>query len=206
MCTQGALAKDQEQPDDVTIDARPCLNLTSPDARLACYEAQVGAALDKNRKAGSAPAGRTSDTRQGGRPSDAGQPDRSGSTEPPVPAPARESAPAAQAPRPAVLEPAKPVEQADAPLTRAERRANSRRNEAEREQAAIVSTVAALETRQPNQWLITFEDGHVWLQTRPSAYDLHVGDSVRMYSTRWGDAYRLTEDRLRGFILVKRIQ
>jgi hypothetical protein len=46
-CAHGALAQD---PDSVTIDARRCIELTSAEERLACFEAQVDDALGEERE------------------------------------------------------------------------------------------------------------------------------------------------------------
>jgi hypothetical protein len=70
----------------------------------------------------------------------------------------------------------------------------------------IVSTVTALQEREPNAYLITLQNGQVWRQTRPRQYYLRVGYEVRLRATRWGTSYRLSSDVLGGYIQVERIR
>lgn len=68
----------------------------------------------------------------------------------------------------------------------------------------LIADIAALEERGRNLWLITLENGQTWAQIESKTYRLQVGDSVRIYPTRWGNSYRLTADRVSGYIQVRR--
>lgn len=70
----------------------------------------------------------------------------------------------------------------------------------------LLDTVAALEQRLPNSWLVTLQSGQTWTQMIGKKYPLKVGDEVRIYPSRWGSAYRLTAARLSGFIQVERVE
>lgn len=85
----------------------------------------------------------------------------------------------------------------------------SRREEERAERLAqpeIVATVAALRETVPNSYLITLDNGQVWRQTVPMPYRLREGLEVRLYPSRWGDSYRLTNEQLRGYIQVERVR
>lgn len=71
--------------------------------------------------------------------------------------------------------------------------------------AELVGTVASLEQLGPNLWVVTLDGGQQWRQMLTKRYALQVGDEVRIYSTRWGSAYRLSSERLGGYIQVERI-
>lgn len=71
--------------------------------------------------------------------------------------------------------------------------------------AELLDTIAALEQRGPNLWLITLESGQKWAQMLSKRYPVNAGDDVRIYPTRFGGAYRLTAPRLSGFIQVQRM-
>lgn len=71
--------------------------------------------------------------------------------------------------------------------------------------AELVGTVAALEQLGPNLWVVTLEGGQRWRQMLTKRYALQVGDDVRIYSTRWGSAYRLSSERVGGYIQVERV-
>jgi len=70
----------------------------------------------------------------------------------------------------------------------------------------IRGLVAALEESLPNRLTVTLENGQVWRQTQSQRFNLRVGHHVRIYGTRWGDAYRLSADEIRGFIQVERVR
>ena len=40
----------------------------------------------------------------------------------------------------------------------------------------------------------------------PQRYPLRVGARVRIYSTGWGEAYRLSAEEVNGFIQVERVR
>lgn len=69
----------------------------------------------------------------------------------------------------------------------------------------LVDTVASIRTLNQNLIEVTLESGQVWRQMISKRYPLNVGDAVVIRPTRWGSAYRLTADRLSGFIQVERI-
>jgi hypothetical protein len=70
----------------------------------------------------------------------------------------------------------------------------------------IVSTIAALDERLPDQYVITLENGQTWHQMTSKRYALRVGQRVRVYSTHWGNSYRLAAEELKGFIQVERLR
>lgn len=74
------------------------------------------------------------------------------------------------------------------------------------EPAQLFATIASLRETVPNSYLITLENGQVWRQMRPQWYPLQAGQRVRIYSTRWGPAYRLASEELNGFIQVERVR
>jgi hypothetical protein len=69
-----------------------------------------------------------------------------------------------------------------------------------------VSSVKELHEVLPNAWQITLENGQVWRQTVSKRYELRAGAQVRIYSTRWGSASRLTSDTINGYIQVERVR
>lgn len=71
--------------------------------------------------------------------------------------------------------------------------------------AELVGTVASLEQLGPNLWVVTLDGGQQWRQMLTKRYALRVGDEVRIYSTRWGSAYRLSSERLGSYIQVERV-
>jgi hypothetical protein len=154
VCTLAALdpALAQEQG-RVTIDANRCLELESPDERLACFEAQVKEA------------------------------ESAGST-----APVAAGVPAAS-PEQAIptVDNAVPPGQGDAPR-----------------QTEWVGTIVSLKEREPNQYVITLDNGQVWQQQGAMRYGLRVGQRVRIYESRFGQ--RLQADGVNGFIHVDRVR
>jgi hypothetical protein len=70
--------------------------------------------------------------------------------------------------------------------------------------AELLDTIASLEQRNPNLWLITLQSGQTWRQMITKRYPMQVGDEVRIYPSRWGNAYRLTATRVSGYIQVER--
>ena len=55
-CAVAAFDLLAQEGDRVTIDARPCMEIESPDERLACFEAQVNDARSGERNQSSSPA------------------------------------------------------------------------------------------------------------------------------------------------------
>jgi hypothetical protein len=54
--------------------------------------------------------------------------------------------------------------------------------------------------------MITLDNGQVWRQMQPKRYPLQPGYDVRIYSSRWGNSYRLSSPILNGFIQVERVR
>jgi hypothetical protein len=169
----------------VTVDVGKCVDLESPEDRLACFEAQVDGA---RRGAERAPAS----TERSRRAAEAE----------PAPAAPRTDAGAATADRPpAATQPA----DAEKPR-RAANRDDAPRRQRKGEVQEYAATVTALRETVPNAWLITLDNGQVWRQMRPQWYPLQPGQRVRVYSTNWGRAFRLTNDEMRGFLQVERVR
>ena len=72
------------------------------------------------------------------------------------------------------------------------------------EAGEITGTIAALKEILPNEYLITLENGQIWRQTGSKRYPLQVGHHVRIYPTHWGNSFRLTAEKSKGFIQVER--
>jgi hypothetical protein len=72
--------------------------------------------------------------------------------------------------------------------------------------AEFVSTITALDEDLRNRYTITLGNGQIWRQMLAKRYALRVGQEVRVYPTRWGDSYRLSAKRLKGFIQVERVK
>lgn len=133
---------------------------------------------------------------------------------------AAETPPAAQQPavtRPAIAQPADVEPQASPSGAVAEQNEDVQRfgERSETDTARVIEgsggkselidTVASLQEREPNVWLITLESGQQWLQMEGKLYPMRVGEEVRIYPSRWGNAYRLTAPRISSFIQVERV-
>lgn len=70
----------------------------------------------------------------------------------------------------------------------------------------LYDTIAELKLIQHQQWQITLAGGQVWNQMISKRYMLEVGEEIKIYPSMWGNSYRLTSDRLKGFIQVERVQ
>jgi hypothetical protein len=46
----------------------------------------------------------------------------------------------------------------------------------------------------------------VWRQNIPQRFALKSGQRVTLHSTKWGASYRLSADKLSGFIQVERVR
>jgi hypothetical protein len=134
------------QDESLTVEVSECVELPTPEERLACFEKQVEVA-------------RT--------------------------APPAQAAPAASSAAPA----ARAGDAADAAPPQ-----------------EIVAKVAELRQTVPNAYLITLDNGQIWRQMRPLYYPLRPGSDVRIYQSKWGESYRLTNPQLRGFIQVERVR
>ena len=73
-------------------------------------------------------------------------------------------------------------------------------------QEELIDVVVELTMAKPNMWLIQLASGQVWRQTHSRRYNLRKGDEVRIYSTQWGENYRLETERLSGFIQMLRVE
>lgn len=182
------------QQDGLTVEVGECVDLPTPERRLACFEAQVEAA-QKEREADTARAAR------GASPSPA-----AGGA-----APAPAARPAEPAPRVVEArvrpEPQRSPSAAQGASPEKELR-SSRREEDDSDRLGpdIFARVAELRETVPNSYLITLDNGQIWRQTVPMAYALREGYEVRLYPSRWGDSYRLTNETLRGYIQVERVR
>lgn len=70
----------------------------------------------------------------------------------------------------------------------------------------LTSTITALRQTVPNRYLIGLENGQIWRQMTSKRYPLQIGHQVRIYPSKWGSAYRLSVEKLSGFIQVERRQ
>lgn len=168
------------------VDVGACRAIQDSLERFACYEA-LGSESDP------APAAPAAITPQAA----------------PTPAPAPS---ASRTPPPA---PRNPVAEAPAPAPAAADTAvaefglepsRGRVVENEHGEQELHATVAQIKRLLPTLLEITLEDGQVWRQTQSKPYNLRIGDEVRIYPTRWGDAFRLTAPRTAGYIQVSRIR
>jgi hypothetical protein len=66
--------------------------------------------------------------------------------------------------------------------------------------------VADLEYFKPDVWTITLDNGQVWRQMYVRRFNLREGDAIRIYSTGWGQQYRLEAERFNGYIQVERVR
>lgn len=200
------------QEQRLTVEVGECVDLPTPEQRLACFEAQVEAARRERGSAEPAAPGRAAPTAEPAtRTAEHAAPAPA-----PAPEPARraEPAPAASAPVPAPRVVEARVRPEPAPAAAAQPAIEdddhqSRRERARTERLArpeIVATVMGLRETVPNAYLITLDNGQVWRQTRPMPYRLQEGSEVRLYPSGWGDGYRLTHEDLRGYIQVERVR
>ena len=67
-------------------------------------------------------------------------------------------------------------------------------------------TIASYERIMPNRYEITLSSGQVWRQVEDDPYYLEEGAEVRIYPTRWGTHYRLSQEGVNSYIQVKRIR
>jgi hypothetical protein len=174
------------QGERLTVEVGECVDLPTPEQRLACFEAQVEAAR-------SAPAAAPAATA----PATTAAPPAAASAAPAAAAAATVAAPATTT----IAVPASSA--APAEFGFRERRPPE-------EEAApppeIHAKIAELRETVPNAFLITLDNGQVWRQTRPDSYvSLRVGQDVRIYYSRWR-AYRLDGPQIRGYLQVERVR
>jgi hypothetical protein len=173
--SQSAYAQGSEA---VTVDVGRCTHLESPDARLACFGAQVDAVLEERgqTEAGERTAAiedgdtgretRRSDERSNGREEQRERPAERGSSD--------------------------------------DQRASGTAEEAAEDEYS--GTIVAMRERLPNAYVITLDNGQVWEQAEPKQFPLRPGLEVRIYPTRWGSNYRLNGIGTGGHIQVRKVQ
>jgi hypothetical protein len=174
-----------EESRAVTVDVGRCLELESAAARRDCFAAQVDEVLEERATAesdrGSAIIEESESLESESLRDPADVEQQNSATEPPARRERRRQrvaeAPAADARQPA---------------------------EAEREE--FFGTIREFEERLPNAYLITLEDGQVWQQVQPEMYPLRPGLEVRIYSTNWGESYRLIGTGIGRYIQVRRVR
>lgn len=81
----------------------------------------------------------------------------------------------------------------------------ARVNTTESGEQELVDTVASIKAIRQNQLDVTLESGQVWRQMTSKRYSLREGDSVVIRPTIWGKSYRMSTERIPGFIQVERI-
>lgn len=174
--TQWAAAQDER----LTVEVGRCVDLPTPEQRLACFESQVEAARTQG---GSAAA-----------PDVAAPPSSERSS---APAPANRAAAPSREERRAASSAPEPAEFGF----------REGRPEPEREAPPEVhAKIAELRETVPNAYLITLDNGQVWRQTRGDPYlTPRVGQDVRIFLSRWR-TYRLDSPQMRGFLQVERVR
>ncbi len=82
---------------------------------------------------------------------------------------------------------------------------SSRIVEGDEGQKELIDTIASIRPLGQGMSVITLSSGQKWQQMITKRYFLKEGEEVRIYPTIWGSSYRLTSERLGGFIQVKRV-
>jgi hypothetical protein len=182
------------QGERLTVEVGECVNLPTPEQRLACFEAQVEAARGASPAAPAATAPAASSAAPAPAPSAA----------PAATSAAPAAAPAASAAAPATTTIEVPASTGTAPPEFGFR---ERPEEPEAEAPPEVrARVTELRETVPNAFLITLDNGQVWRQTRAEPYKtLRVGQEVRIYFSRWR-SYRLDSPQMSGFLQVERVR
>jgi hypothetical protein len=173
------------QGERLTVEVGECVDLPTPEQRLACFEAQVEAA----RGASAAAPTTTAPAQTGAAPA------------------ATSAAPAAAA---ATAAPVTTTIAVPAATSTAPPEFGFRERPEEPEEAPpppeVHAKVTELRETVPNAFLITLDNGQVWRQTRPDPYlSLRVGQDVRIFFSRWR-TYRLDSPQMRGFLQVERVR
>jgi hypothetical protein len=179
------------QGERLTVEVGECVDLPTPEQRLACFEAQVDAA--RGAPAATAPAATSA------------APAPAASTAPATTSAGPAAAPATNAAAPATTTVEVPATTSTAPAEFGFRERLEAREDAP-PPPEVRAKVAELRETVPNAFLITLDNGQVWRQTRPDPYlSLKVGQDVRIYFSRWR-AYRLESPQMRGFLQVERVR
>lgn len=187
-----ALFAQQAGSETLLIDAGPCLKFETSVERLVCFEEQAKAAQARAGAAGTATVNSLPVLKiQGTAPA---------ATPAAAVAPVAPLAPVAAetTPTPAATAVADPQAAFGLPEPTA--------SEQEEQRNELRSTIASLRELQPNQYVITLENGQVWKQMHSQRYALTKGQQVRIYPTRWGSAFRLSAEELGGFVQVERVK
>lgn len=193
------------QNPDVTIDVGECVNLDSPEARLACYESKAQSAIQERGSGQGATETDSDDAETGGRVAEqerrADKSDRRA---------ARRSRRAAEAQTPPIANDGgqatgRAASTDQGTVRQSDGQAGGRSEEAS-DTVEIFATVTALRETVPNTYVITLDNGQVWRQMRPKRYYIRTGQSVRLYSTHWGPSFRLTAEGVGGYIQVERVR
>jgi hypothetical protein len=173
---------------ELIMDGGPCLDLVRPIERLTCFEEQARVA--QQRPAVSMP--------QQNLP--VVSIPRNASSQSVQPAQQVQPQPAAETPQPA---------ESARVITNGSLEANFGLPE-ERDKKAqaneLTARVAEIKEFDRNRSLITLDNGQVWEQVNSKRFPLEEGDEVRVYSTRWGNSYRLASLSRKGFIQVQRLR
>lgn len=72
-------------------------------------------------------------------------------------------------------------------------------------QDELHDTITELALRQ-NLLIITLSSGQIWKQEIPRRFNLREGDAITIYQGGISNGYRLSTDRLSGFIQIKRLK
>lgn len=117
-------------------------------------------------------------------------------------APAAARAPENGAPASRAAEPNRVV----AAPSREERSSRREARDAGRVESEQLGEVASLREVQPGRVEVTLTNGQVWRQTNSDRYNLLVGHEVKLYPTGFGQYFRLSSTKARGFIQVERVR
>lgn len=184
----------------VMIDASACLKFETSVERLVCFEEQAKAAAGNTGSSqGNLPVLRIerSNAQPAAPTAPPAAPRSQAGTSAPVQAPA--------APAPAAVAESQPATPAADPVA-SFGLPQERESESEVRGRELHATIESFREISPNQYMITLTNGQVWRQMRPDFYNIREGHDVRIYPTRWGSAYRLTVEELKGFIQVERVR
>lgn len=171
-----------------------CERFTDRGQRIACLEDALEAATAEDSAA------------EAVRPAPAERPAAASAPAPAAPAPAPAPAAPAPAPAPAAAAPATAADAEDSSLLERLRGFGRATLSSDAEgQDQLHDTITALEQRR-GLWVVTLSSGQVWRQSYPRTLHLREGDQVTIYQAGIGNGYRLSTERLSGFIRVERVR
>jgi len=186
-----AAAFAQDNTAEVIMDGGPCLDMVIPIERLACFDERANAAR-----------GRGTSIRQQNPPvMSIPRDSRQQPAQSPPQVQAQPASEAQQEVESASIPPANSVEN-DFGLP--EENINGLTEKAQENE--LIARVAEIRELGLNRFLITLENGQAWEQMETKRFALAEGDEVRIYSTRWGNSYRLSSQSHNGFIQVQRLR